>query len=79
MQIKIIKIDHDTYEKRALQIAQKEINENPDIEVVYVDGLLVSDLCINECGQARKCNDYEWKRFFYTYLHNPNEICQKKK
>lgn len=79
MSIEIIKIDHDTYERKALQIAQKEIDEDPSLEEVYIDGDTVSDLCINDNGCARKCTSDEWTKFFYTNISNPNKLCPNNK
>jgi len=74
MSVKTINLKHDTYEKRALSIAQSEIDRDPEVEAVLVDGENICDLCINEYGQSRKCTDAEWTAFFYTHLHNPNKL-----
>lgn len=74
MSFKTIKLERDTYEKRALSIAQSEISRDPEVEAVLVDGENICDLCINEYGEARKCTDAEWTAFFYANIYNPNKL-----
>jgi len=74
MSVKIIKIEFDTYEKRALEMAQREIDQDHSLKEIFIDGLNVSDLCINDKGVSRKCNDKEWSKFFYNNLYNRNAL-----
>jgi len=72
MLFKIIKLEKDIYERKALDMAQALFKRQPEYEAVLFDGINISDLCINDGGQARKCTGREWTKFFYNNLYNPN-------